>query len=49
MAHITLRLPDDMVERLTVLAEQDGISRSLLMRRMLLSGIYQRSELPSGG
>lgn len=46
---ITLRLPADVIERLTALAAEDGVSRSLLMRRMLLTGLYQREELPSGG
>ncbi len=45
---VTIRLPQDTLERLNRLAEQDDISRSLLMRRMLLTGIYQREALPSG-
>ena len=30
------------------LAADDGVSRSLLIRRFLLTGIYQMEELPSG-
>ena len=45
---VTLRLPQDVLDRLTKLAADDGVSRSLLMRRFLLTGIYQREELPSG-
>jgi len=47
-AFVTLRLPADVINNLNRLAEEDGVSRSLLMRRMLLTGIYQRLELPSG-
>ena len=46
---VTLRLPKDVLDRLTKLAADDGVSRSLLIRRFLLTGIYQREELPSGG
>jgi predicted transcriptional regulator len=44
-ATITLRLPRDIVERLNELAAEDEINRSLLIRRLLLSGIYQRQPL----
>lgn len=47
-AHITVRLNEDIVKRLDTLAAEDRISRSLLVRRMLLTGIYQREALPSG-
>ena len=50
---VTLRLPQDVLDRLTELAAEDGVSRSLLIRRFLLTSIYQRlildEELPSGG
>ena len=45
---VTLRLPQDVLDRLTKLAVDDGVSRSLLIRRFLLTGIYQMEELPSG-
>lgn len=45
---VTLRLPQDVLDRLTKLAADDGVSRSLLIRRFLLTGIYQMEELPSG-
>lgn len=45
---VTLRLPQDIVDRLTKIAADDGVSRSLLIRRFLLTGIYQKEELPSG-
>ena len=45
---VTLRLPQDVLDRLNKLAEDDGVSRSLLIRRVLLTGIYQREALPSG-
>ena len=50
---VTLRLPQDVLDRLTELAAEDGVSRSLLIRRFLLTSIFQRlildEELPSGG
>ena len=45
---VTLRLPQDVLDRLNKLAEDDGVRRSLLIRRFLLTGIYQREALPSG-
>ncbi len=48
-AHVNLRLPHDIVGRLDQIAKDDCISRSLLIRRLLLTGIYQIEELPSGG
>ena len=41
-ATVTLRLPRDIVERLDQLAAEDEVSRSLLIRRLPLTGIYQR-------
>ena len=41
-ATVTLRLPRDIVKRLDELAEEDDVSRSLVIRRLLLTGIYQR-------
>jgi len=41
-ATITLRLPRDIVERLDQLALEDDINRSLLIRRLLLTGLAKR-------
>lgn len=41
---VTLRLPQDVLDRLTKLAADDGVSRSLLIRRFLLTGIYQKED-----
>ena len=45
---VTLRLPQDVLDRLNKLAEDDGVSRSLVIRRFLFTGFYQREALPSG-
>lgn len=42
---VTLRLPSDIVERLDAIAAEDEVSRSLVIRRLLLSGIYERFAL----
>ena len=41
-ATITLRLPRDIVDRLDELASEDDINRSLLIRRLLLTGLAKR-------
>ena len=40
---ITIRLPRDVVESLDRLAEEDGVARSTVVRRMLLSEIGRRA------
>ena len=39
---MTIRLPKDLIDELDRLAEQDEVSRSLLVRRMLLSAVARR-------
>ena len=42
---VTLRLPADIVKQLDAIAAEDEVSRSLVIRRILLSGIYERFAL----
>ena len=40
---ITVRLPAGLIAHLDDIARQDEVSRSLVVRRMLLSGVARRS------
>ena len=39
---LTLRVPDDVIRRLNEMAVTDGVSRSLLVRRMILTELGLR-------
>jgi len=45
---VTLRLSGDIVDRLDEVAKKDDVSRSLVIRRMLLTGLAKREATVAG-